>query len=125
MFTVVNARVLHEGAHCQLTNYPRLNAFLALIYANPCLCRSSWELQHVISHHAYTNYLPEDPNGGEELCDLDATNFESVEQLGRWLNLSRPMWKLALCFIVPFSFLYIGISVGLGKAITLIQQQSL
>eukprot|EP00937_MAST-01D_sp_MAST-1D-sp2_P007509 g7509.t1 len=72
VFVVVNARVLHEGGHFGLSTRPWVNRAACLAWAIPTLCASTWELQHVLSHHQYTNALPaaaSNPQGNQSHSD--------------------------------------------------------
>lgn len=60
LFVVVNARLLHEAGHFGLSARWWVNRIICLCWAVPTLCATSWELQHVLSHHQYTNSLPAD-----------------------------------------------------------------
>jgi len=60
LFVVVNARLLHEAGHFGLSTNWMVNRAICLFWAVPTLCATSWDLQHVLSHHQYTNSLPAD-----------------------------------------------------------------
>ena len=82
MFTVVNARMIHEGSHQSLTTSPFLNRIISLAYGPPVMCVSTWEMQHVISHHQYTNYLPDELHRFQ-LTDIDAAQYDFLCYLSR------------------------------------------
>jgi len=60
VYVIVNCRMTHEGSHFSLTTNQTLNYVIANLYAYPTICVTSWELQHVINHHQYTNYMSEE-----------------------------------------------------------------
>ena len=82
MYSVVNARFIHEGSHQSLSTSPFLNRVVSLAYGPPAMCISTWEMQHVISHHQYTNYLPEELHRFQ-LTDIDAAAYDSLCYLSR------------------------------------------
>ena len=86
-YVIVHCRMTHEGSHFSLTTNQRLNYIIANLYAYPTICVTSWELQHVINHHQYTNYLPEEANQ-LQLLDVDAIAYDSLCDLANSLPIS-------------------------------------
>jgi len=60
IYVVVHCRILHEGSHFSLTTNQKLNRAISYLYSYPTICITSWELQHVINHHQFTNYMGEE-----------------------------------------------------------------
>ena len=124
MFVVVNARMIHEGSHFSLTTSPFLNRIISLAYAYPVMCVSTWELQHVICHHQYTNYLPDELNK-LQLTDIDALQFDFLCQLSRNLNISSSTWTLIVAALTPFAFVYSPFIVGPWYAYNVVMNQAI
>ena len=115
VYVVVHCRMTHEGSHFSLTTNQTLNYIIANLYAYPTICVTSWELQHVINHHQYTNYLPEEANE-LQLLDVDAIAYDSLCDLANSLPISQYVWKKLLLPIIPLIFINSPASIGTGNA---------
>ncbi|KAI8817244.1 fatty acid desaturase-domain-containing protein [Fimicolochytrium jonesii] len=51
----------HETTHFALSPWPRLDQFLSYFFPF-CSSPLSWQIQHVVGHHAYTNLSHRDPD---------------------------------------------------------------
>jgi len=94
---------------------------IANLYAYPTLCVSSWELQHVINHHQYTNYLPEEANE-YQLVDVDAVSYDWLCDIANSLPVSQAVWKKLLIVLIPLVYATTPISVGAGNAYKVLTQ---
>lgn len=124
MFVIVNARMIHEGSHQSLTTSPFLNRIISLAYSYPVMCVSTWELQHVISHHQYTNYLPDELHN-YQLTDIDACQYDFMCYLSRNLNISNTMWTVLMSILTPFAFVYSPFIVGPWYAYCLLRHEAI
>jgi hypothetical protein len=111
MFTIVNTRIIHEGSHHSLTSSPLLNRVLSNLYSYPVISVETWELQHVISHHQYTNYMAEE-SGKFQLTDIDATQYDMLCHWSRSLDVSTQVWTLLVAAMVPFAFVQALFNIG-------------
>jgi hypothetical protein len=124
MFVVVNARMIHEGSHQSLSTSPLFNRIISLAYAYPVMCVSTWELQHVISHHQYTNYLPDELNKFQ-LTDIDACQYDGLCYLSKNLNIGTTAWTALMAIVTPFAFVYSPFVVGPFYAFCLLRYQAI
>lgn len=123
-YVMVHCRILHEGSHFSLTPYQKLNRVMSYLYSYPTICITSWELQHVINHHQYTNYMGEEADE-IQLIDIDAVSFDRICAFANSLNVSQRTWKMIVTFIIPLVFLQTPVSVGLLNAYNVLKRGGL
>lgn len=121
-FVVVHSRVLHEASHFGLTNNQTLNRVLSYIYSFPTLCITSWELQHVINHHQYTNYMVEEDDQ-IQLADIDIASFDEINEIANRLPISKWMWSKLLYIVIPVIYVLSPIIIGINNAQSLVRNQ--
>lgn len=115
VYVMVNCRMTHEGSHFSLTTNQTLNYVIANLYAYPTICVTSWELQHVINHHQYTNYMAEESDE-VQLIDIDAASYDLVCEIANNLNVSKTVWKMLVLIIIPFVYIFSPIIIGTNNA---------
>lgn len=115
LYVVVHCRTLHEGSHFSLSNNQTINRFVSYLYSFPTICVTSWELQHVINHHQYTNYMPEE-DGVAQLADIDIVSYDMVCDIANKLPISRWLWSKLLLLVIPFIFVFSPIVLGTNNA---------
>ena len=88
------------------------------------MCVSTWEMQHVISHHQYTNWLPDELHRFQ-LTDIDACQYDFLCYMSRNLNVSTATWTAIMAMLVPISFVYSPFVVGPIYAFQLLKHQAI
>jgi len=123
-YGVVHTRILHEGSHFSLTNNQTFNRVISYIYSYPTICITSWELQHVINHHQYTNYMNEEADE-IQLVDIDAIAYDGICAFANSLDVSRTTWQIIVTCLIPFVFIQTPFGVGPINAYSLLKRKAL
>lgn len=124
VYVVVHCRILHEGSHFSLTPYQKFNRAISYLYCYPTICITSWELQHVINHHQYTNYMGEEADE-IQLIDIDAVAYDGICSFANSLDISQQTWKILVTFVIPLVFMQTPFGVGIINAYSLLKSKAI
>ena len=100
-----NVRIFHEAGHFSVSHYPFINKLCYFMFTLPPFCTTTWQIQHNISHHLYTNKLALENNPNNDYSyDIDVKQIE--DNLISIANcVPSYLWPYILFLILPFIFI--------------------